>query len=228
MRVVQQSTRTDILNAAAHHFAQRGFDGASLNDISDDVGIRRQSLLHHFASKEHLYREVFDSAFKEWHERVENAVAEVDGGGWTEVEFVIRAGFRFFQENPEFVRMVRWEALAGGGQARIDLGGALHPLFARAVRYFNREMDAGRFRRHDPEQLLLTGYGALLSYFSDAPFVEGLLDRDPLSTEAMAERLEHIIGLFRAVLHRVPENAAMDARLSIAEICGASGLNPSE
>ena len=198
----EQSTRTAILNSAAHHFSQRGFNGVSLNDIASDVSIRRASLLHHFASKESLYREVFDRALREWYAKVEEAVAEVNGVGWSQVEFVIRAGFSFFKENPELVRMVRWEALAGEGQAQIDLGGALQPLFVRAVKYFKQEMDAGRFRRYDPEQLLLTGYGALLSYFSDTPFIEGLLDRNPLSTSAMDERLDHIIGLFRAALEQ--------------------------
>jgi AcrR family transcriptional regulator len=195
------TTRTAILAEARRCFGERGYDGTSLNDIAAGVGIRRASLLHHFPSKGAIYQAVFERALSDWADRMEEAVQAGQEEGWGYVEHVLTAAVRWFIANPDFVRLVRHESLAADSEhLGFDLGEALRPWFRRAVNYFEQEMGAGRFRKHDPEQIIITGYGAILNYFSDAHFIKGLLGRDPMTEEALEARMEHIRGLFRAAL----------------------------
>jgi TetR/AcrR family transcriptional repressor of nem operon len=62
-------TKQQIVRFARHLIQTRSYLGFSFQDIADQVGIRKPSLYHHFASKEALGIEVLQQthrAFKRW------------------------------------------------------------------------------------------------------------------------------------------------------------------
>ncbi len=55
---MHDDTREQLLESATNLFAARGFYGASLASIADELGLTKQALLHHFGRKEKLYAEI--------------------------------------------------------------------------------------------------------------------------------------------------------------------------
>jgi TetR/AcrR family transcriptional regulator len=199
-------TRDAILAAASHRFAERGYAGTSLAEIAEAVGIRTPSLFHYFPSKRELYRAVLLDAFDDWFTMVAGTIAD-PADGWAQVEHILRTAFRFFGERPDFVRLARWEALDGGPVLADELAALLRPMFERSVGFLEKEMRAGRVRTCDAPRLVITGYGAILSYLSDAPLVGSLLGEDPRSPDALKAEQEHIVDLFRHALLPSPVDA---------------------
>lgn len=193
------STRDQIIDEALRCFAERGYEGTSLNDIAAGVGIRRPSLLHHFPNKESLYENVFERMLSEWLERLEESISS-PATGWDKAELVLRSGFALFAETPDYVRIMRREALDNGERLGLDLSTVLKPLFDAAVVYLEQQMKNGTFREHDARHLLITGYGAILTYFSDAPFIDDLLEDAALTPKNVNDHCEHVIAFFKAAL----------------------------
>lgn len=51
-------TRQRLLLVAREHLAERGYHGTSLSMVAASLGLSKQALLHHFKSKDQLYRAV--------------------------------------------------------------------------------------------------------------------------------------------------------------------------
>ncbi|MBW2529034.1 MAG: TetR/AcrR family transcriptional regulator [Deltaproteobacteria bacterium] len=60
-----EETTVRVLRAAELAFADVGYSRARLEDIAEAASIRRSSLLYHFGSKEQLYLQVVERAFRE-------------------------------------------------------------------------------------------------------------------------------------------------------------------
>jgi AcrR family transcriptional regulator len=54
-------TRSAILRVALELFTERGFEGASIRDIAEALGVTKSSLYYHFASKDAILEAVMDS-----------------------------------------------------------------------------------------------------------------------------------------------------------------------
>jgi AcrR family transcriptional regulator len=65
-----EATRRQILEVAARAFADRGYDGTSLNDVIRDAGVTKGGFYFHFPSKEHLALEVLRDKRERWAGRV--------------------------------------------------------------------------------------------------------------------------------------------------------------
>lgn len=195
----QPDTKYQILYAALKRFSEQGYASTSLNDIANDVGIKKPSIMYHFSSKELLYREVILNEFKGWIFLMSDATGN-DLQGWAQVEQLLRAAFTFFEQHPYFVKIARREALDPESLFSTELGQALKPLIDRGAKFLENEMKHGRLKEYDARQLLITGYGAAFSYLSDSSLVSAVIDGDPLSPKALATRREHVIELFKTAI----------------------------
>jgi AcrR family transcriptional regulator len=153
-------TRGRILDAALVSFAGPGYEATSLDALAATLGVRKQTILYHFGTKDALLAALIDRSAADLADVLERALAKA-GRGFSRVEALVKAVFRLAARRPELLGLLR-EVSRLGPPATTQLMESLDPLIERARAFLEAEMDAGAMRRQDPRLLLLSAYSTVI------------------------------------------------------------------
>ncbi len=193
-------TAERILMAALDAFGTRGFGATSLDDLAGELGIRKQTILYWYPSKDVLLDAAIDRTAQEVSRRLERAVAEA-GPGFARVEAIVRAMFRLAARHPSMVGFLR-EVTRLGPPSSSRMLGALAPLIDRAAGYLAEEMDAGRVRRRDPRLILLAAYSMVTGMATEVEVLRAFGEEPSLGS--LVRRRDELVALLRDALVPVP------------------------
>ena len=154
------STRDRILATSLDLFGSRGVDAVSLDEIARAVGVRKQTVLYWFESKDALVDEVLATAATELVVVIDAALRAAPDDPLDRIDAVVRAVFRPAVRRPALLGLIREVSRLESEQAT-RLRERLQSLIDRAVGYLAIEMDAGRLRRGDPGLIAALGYATL-------------------------------------------------------------------
>ncbi|WP_043322441.1 TetR family transcriptional regulator [Corallococcus coralloides] len=154
-----QRTRQKLLKAAEAVFGDKGYERASIADLTRKASVALGTFYVYFPDKQSIFVEVVD----ELGARLRRLIAEGTAACTTRLEVEregLRAFFQFVRQHPNLYRVVRQAEFVDA-----DCYRRYYDRFAKGyVRGLTQAMEAGEVRRMDPEALAycLMGIGDFL------------------------------------------------------------------
>ncbi|MBR6376612.1 MAG: TetR/AcrR family transcriptional regulator [Oscillospiraceae bacterium] len=185
------NTRELILEEALKQFSEKGFAGASMQDIAKPLGITKAALYKHFASKQQLFDEIIrasEARFQDFFTALSVHFPKDGQGEVNQTDVAVYGSItaeglcesvltfvRFSMEDP-YSRQVRRMLTLSQFQSG-ELGALYTKRYAETMlgydeRLFAKLMELGVIRPGDPKTLALLFYAPVVLYM-------GIWDREP-------------------------------------------------
>jgi AcrR family transcriptional regulator len=207
MRRDLEATREAILAAAEYAFAQRGYDGTSLQQIARAAGVSRGMPNYAFGSKKDLYEAVLDRAFAAPQAMIADfsALAATDVG--QAVAAFVGAFVDYLAARPAYVRLLQRAALDDDGY----LTGAAGTTAAVQASLIAAGCLTGAsgVRPLDPRQLVISVIALCFFPFAHQATLLSPLALDARDPRFLADRKAHITDL---LLHGLTTSASGSPR----------------
>lgn len=95
-------TKEKIKSIALSLFAQKGYEGTTMNEIANLVGIKKASLYAHFTGKEDLFFSVYEDLAQEYVNLMTRIMHDADGMGVQDkLYYMFEEYIRYYIDTPE-------------------------------------------------------------------------------------------------------------------------------
>jgi TetR/AcrR family transcriptional regulator len=193
-----------IRSVATQLFARHGYEGVSLQAIAERVGVTKQTLLYHFASKDVLRKAVLDQVFAHWRERLPQMLEAVTSGHGR-FDALTRELVRFFEADADRARLIVRELLDNPDEMRRMLAENLRPWVLLVAQYIREGQRIDLIHAEvDPEAYVRTVITLVLATVSAPGVAEAVLgDASGNGVRAARERQQtELLRLTKAALFK--------------------------
>jgi TetR/AcrR family transcriptional regulator len=201
-RAPTPKTRGVILAAATASFAERGFDGARMDEIAQRAGVPKNLLYYHFGDKDDLFTAVLEAMYETIRARQNDLYIRdldpVEGMA----QLVVFTG-RIWVQYPEFMRLVHSENLndARHIHASKKIAQLYNPLLDTLRDLLVRGRKARVFRPGvDPVELYISITSLTAHYLSNHRTLDAVLGARPMTQARVKRRLDHAAEMVLAWL----------------------------
>ena len=197
----EPTTRQRILDTALDSFGTRGVDGTSLDALARELGLRKQSILYHFKSKNALFEAVLDEAADRFIDELSTVVDR--GDVWQQVEGTVRVVFRLAVQRPALLGILR-EASRPGSTVAVQLSGRLGGHIEAAQSSLEQALDEGQVVGENARLLLFSLYSTIMGVATEVEVLRAMGIEPSLRT--LAERRAELLRFLRVALLPVEAN----------------------
>lgn len=186
--------RERILAAARVHFTRDGFKGARMRWIAAEAGVTSQLLVHHFKSKEGLWRTLMIEFFTEYdalEERHRESYSE--GTAVERLRIEIKAAIRLLLKFPDTHKMFTQEAGQPSSRLQWLIENYVSKHFELICNLLRQGQAGGFVRPGDPVTLYTMILAMLNAPCAFSALHHTLDDSDPFSADVI-EQIEQIIN----------------------------------
>jgi AcrR family transcriptional regulator len=160
----REKVRRRLLETAAHHFAERGLDGAQIDAIARSAGYGKGTVYNYFATKEELFAEVLAEGCRS---AVQRYAASPHQGGVRDCLLALAAAdLAVLREEEGFMKVVVREAMSFNPRTYPLIVEHMAPYVAQVQQVLERGLAADEIRDDRPVgQLALAFVGFQVMLF---------------------------------------------------------------